>query len=278
MRRNPVVGLLVVACGIGALLQVGRFVFPQSILGSAAAGRVLLSVGGCVKFAALLAATYFAWRCVALLDAGNPARRPWLTLAIAFGFFSLGQATLCYFQTFTGDSPFPSIADLWFMIAYPLLVIALASFVVAYAHSGFPMTGLAPLATVLTMIAAAVAWPLLAPIARTPAAPLATALNLAYPALDLLLLVPTIVLLGLTSRFRGGAVWRIWAALVTGFAFTAIGDIAFAYFSTLNYTHLDPLTHAMYIVAYGSLAVGAAIQYRILAPEREPLHNLATAA
>jgi hypothetical protein len=161
------------------------------------------------------------------------------------------------------------------MISYPLLIVALVLFTAAYAKSGFPMAGLAPLGSALIVIAAAVAWPLLRPIAHEPAAPLATALNLAYPALDLLLLVPTILLLRLTSRFRGGAVWHIWAALVTGFTFTAIGDIAFAYFSTLGYTKIDPLVHALYIVAYGSLAFGTAVQYRLLAPDAATAGNLA---
>jgi hypothetical protein len=277
VRRNPVIALLVVVCAAGVLLQVGRFALPGSVLGSDAAGSVLLVTGGWIKLAALAAATYFASRCVKLLDRENPSRRPWFLLSVGLAFFALGQATLCAYQTFTGDSPFPSIADVWFMISYPLLVLALVSFAIAYTQSGFPMTGLPSLTVGLIIVAAAIAWPLLAPIARTPAPPLATALNLAYPSLDLLLLVPTIVLLGLTSRFRGGAVWRIWAALVTGFLFTAIGDIAFAYFSTLNYTRLDPLTHAMYIVAYGSLAAGTAIQYRILAPDTVPVHNLAAA-
>lgn len=278
MKRNPVITVLMLVCAAVALLHVARFAAPESALGSAPAGTFLLIFAGWIKLAALAAATFYAWRCAALLDRDNPARRPWLVLAIALGFFSLGQATLTWFQTRTGQSPFPSIADAWFMISYPLLIVALAFFIAAYARSGFPVSGLVPLGIGLLVIAAAAAWPLLGPIARTRGAPLAIALNLAYPALDLLLLVPTIVLLRLTIGFRGGAVWHIWAALVAGFAFTAIGDIAFAYFSTLNYTKLDPLTHAMYIVAYGSLAFGTAVQYRLLAPEAPAARDLVSSA
>jgi len=277
VRRNPVIALLLVICATGALLQIARFALPNAVLGTAGAGTVLLVVSGWIKLIALVFAAFYSWRCVALLDRENPARHPWLMLTVALAFFALGQGTLTMYQTFTGDSPFPSIADVWFMISYPLLIVALVSFTVAYAQSGFPMSGLGSLTIALIAVAAIVAWPLLAPIARTPGPLVANTLNVAYPALDLLLLVPTIVLLRLTSRFRGGAVWRIWAALVTGFVFTAIGDIAFAYFSTFNYTHIDPLVHAMYIVAYGSLAAGAAIQYRILAPDTAPVQDLAAA-
>ena len=51
----------------------------------------------------------------------------------------------------------------------------------------------------------------------------------------------------------------------TGFVFTAIGDILFAYFSTLGLTSIDPAVHAMYLVAYGALAAGAMVQRRLLA-------------
>jgi hypothetical protein len=111
----------------------------------------------------------------------------------------------------------------------------------------------------------AVSWPLLVPIVRSADAPLAKTLNLVYPALDLVLLVPAIVLLRITSRFRGGAVWRIWLALLAGFVFTALGDILFAYFSTLGFTQLDPAVHAMYLVAYGGLAAGTMVQRQLLA-------------
>jgi len=269
VRRSPVVAILFAVAAAVALLYVVRFALPASVLGTAAAERPLLIAAGWTKLACLLAATLYAWRCVGMLDGANPARKPWLILSIGLAAFSLGQGTLTFYQTFRGQSPFPSVADIWFMISYPLLVIALVSFASAYAQSGFAMEGMATLAVVLTVVMAAVAWPLLRPIALTPGRPLATALNVAYPALDLLLLIPTIVLLRLASRFRGGAIWRIWAALLAGFVFIALGDLAFAYFSTFGFTRLDPLVHALYLIAYASLAAGAHAQYQLLAPEDE---------
>jgi hypothetical protein len=222
--------------------------------------------GAFVKLASLIVATVFAFRSAHLLKGGNPASRAWLIMGLGLTFFSLGQATLTWYQTRTGAAPFPSAADIWFMISYPLLILALAAFITAYVRSGFPAEGWMAIAAVVAIVATLAGWPLLQPIARTPAAPMAKALNLAYPALDLMMLVPAAVLLWLTSRFRGGAIWHIWLALIIGILATAFGDIAFAYFSTLGLTRLDPLLHAMYIVAYGSLAVSAATQHRLVAP------------
>ena len=269
VRRSPVVAILFVVAAAVALLYVARFALPSTALGSAGAERPLLIAAGWTKLACLIAAALYAWRCVGLLDRTNPARKAWLILSVALAAFALGQGTLTWYQTFLGKSPFPSVADVWFMISYPLLIIALVSFASAYARSGFAMEGMPTLAIVMTVVMAAVAWPLLRPIALTPAEPLATTLNVAYPALDLVLLIPTIVLLRLASRFRGGAIWRIWAALLAGFVFIALGDLAFAYFSTFGVTRLDPLVHALYLIAYASLAAGAHAQYQLLAPEDE---------
>lgn len=274
MKRNPLIALLIASSVAVALLYVALFAFPHSRFSGAA--NLLLIVAAWTKLACLTAATIFAARCAQLLDGSNPARAPWLTLAVGLGFFTLGQGTLTYYQTFRHLSPFPSSADVWFVISYPLLILALVFFVGAYAKSGFLTENLALPAIVLTIGACAVAWPLLGPIARTPGSSLATALNVAYPALDLVLLIPTILLLRLTIRFRGGAVWRLWAALLTGFVFTALGDIAFAYFSTLGYTRIDPLIHTLYLIAYASLAAGTQIQYELLAPESAGLPAIAT--
>ena len=265
MKRNPLLAVVTLACCALAVLYTLRFLAPHSAL--AAADQTLLVIAGWAKLAALVTATLFSVRCVALLDRDNPARLPWLTLAVALAAFAAGQATLTFYQTFTGQSPFPSLADVWFLMSYPLLIVALVMFAVAYAKSGFATTGLIPLGIFSLVAAGLIAIPLLRPIVNTPGAPLAVALNVVYPSLDLLLLVAAIVLLRLTSRFRGGSVWRLWAALLTGFVFTSIGDIVFAYFSTLGLTTLDPIVHALYLIAYASLAVGCGIQWRMYAPE-----------
>ena len=266
MKRQALLITVVGVCAAMTALYLGRLVFASTALDSRVfADHALLVAGGWTKLLALVVAAVFAHRSTALLGEHNAARLPWGLLAAGLTAYSLGQATLVYFQTFRLVTPFPSIADVWFLISYPLLIAGVVTFIAAYARSGFPMEGTAAALLLLVAAAAAVSWPLLAPIARSADAPLAKMLNIVYPALDLVLLVPVVVLLRITSRFRGGAVWHIWCALLAGFVFTAVGDILFAYFSTLHFTRLDPAVHAMYIVAYGGLAVGAMVQRRLLA-------------
>jgi diguanylate cyclase len=266
MKRQSLLVLVVTATVAMALIYLGRLAFGSASLYSGAlTDRRLLMAGGWTKLLALVVAAVFALRSTKLLGGGNAARTPWALLGAGLTALSLGQATLVYFQAFRGVSPFPSIADVWFVIAYPLLVAGVIAFIVAYGRSGFPMRGTTVTFLVFGAAAAAGAWPLLRPIVHSGDALLAKTLNIVYPALDLVLLVPVIVLLRMTSRFRGGAVWHVWCAMLAGFVFTAVGDILFAYFSTLGFSTLDPAVHAMYLVAYGGLAVGAIEQRRLLA-------------
>ena len=261
MKRQLLLILVMTACTLMAILYLGRLVFASA----SHYDRALLIAGGWIKLLALVVAAVFAIRSTVLLGGGNPARVPWGMLAGGLGALALGQATLVYFQTFRHISPFPSIADVWFVIAYPLLVAGVIAFIVASARSGFPMRGTGVMFVLFGAAAIAGAWPILRPIVTSSDALLPKTLNVLYPALDLVLLVPVIFLLVITSRFRGGTVWRVWCAMLAGFVFTAVGDILFAYFSTLGLSSLDPAVHAMYLVAYGGLAVGAMEQRRLLA-------------
>lgn len=265
MKRQSFFLFVVGLCAAMAVIYLGRLAFASSALYSGALDdRALLVVGGFTKLLALVVAAVFAFRSISLLGAGNAARLPWSLLAGGLAALSLGQATLVYFQVRRLPA-FPSIADVWFVIAYPLLIAGVIAFIAAYARSGFPMQGTGALFVILSLAAIAAAWPLLRPIILSSDALLPKTLNIVYPALDLVLLVPVVVLLRITSRFRGGTVWHIWLALLTGFIFTAAGDILFAYFSTLGISRLDPAVHAMFIVAYGGLAAGAMVQRRLLA-------------
>jgi hypothetical protein len=211
-----------------------------------------------------LIASIFALRSAYLLGSGNPARPPWLLLGAGLTSMFIGQALLVGYQLSSGSSPFPSPADFWFVLAYPLIIVALVSFAVTYTRGGFPARGLKPFAIIMVIAAAAIAWPILVPVATAHTGPLSKALNLTYSSLDLLLMVVVAVLLRITSRFRGGAVWPIWLSLLVGFVFTAAGDILFAYLSSLGHNEFDPVIDAMYIIAYGNLAWGALFQERLL--------------
>ena len=251
--------VIVVALGFMA-----RQFAQQSIGGDAATERLFLITGALTKLIALGVAALSAWRVAAGVAREGSARTGWLLLACGLTALALGQAVLTRYQVVRNISPFPSAADILFVLAYPLLIGSMIAFLRSYAASGFPTRDLPILAVIAAIAAIVIAVPLLAPIVRSSGTTLDKALNIAYPALDLILTVPAVLLLRSTSRFRGGAVWKVWAALLAGILLTAAGDIAFAFLTVLGQTHLDPAVHALYILAYGALAAGVLYQSELM--------------
>ena len=113
-------------------------------------------------------------------------------------------------------------------------------------------------------LAAVVAVPILTPVASTGGPLLDRILTVAYPVLDLVLLLPLALLLRVALKLRGSRAGEVWVLILSGIVFLCAGDIFFAYFQSLGETHLDPFVHATFVLAYGLVAGGAHRQLRLL--------------
>jgi hypothetical protein len=252
-----------------ALVAVTPFVLQLGGLATGAGGiEARLYLGNLSKLFFLCLAAASALRTAARFEADNPMRATWGTMAAGFVAFAAGQAVLVTYQLVLRlPSPFPSLADVFFIASYPLLLAALVRAIGAYAETGYPIgTARERGATALAVGAAVVlaGYPALKPVIATPAPALEKFLNVAYPVLDLAVLVPVFILLRIAIRFRGGEVWKVWAGLLTGFVLMCVGDVLFAYFTAMERASLDPLIHVMYILSYASLARGALGQHDLL--------------
>ena len=231
--------------------------------------KALLWIGGLAKILFLVIATGLAWRSSALFERKTPAHTGWRLLYLGFLSASVAQAILVVSQVTAAVPVFlASPADLFFLLSYPLFITALFAFLRAYRESGYPLgTAADRRATVLITAAACalIAALVLRPLLGSAAPALDKTLNIAYTLFDFVLLSPTVLLLRITLRFPGGAVWRIWIALLGGFVFVCAGDILFAWFTGMSMPRLDPVVDLMYIAAYGCLALGTAYQRELLA-------------
>jgi len=162
-----------------------------------------------------------------------------------------------------GETPFPSPGDIFYVLAYPFLIAALLVLLKAYRDAGLPMGSLAGRMLLLAGVAA-VAVLILRPVAATPGPLLDRTLTIAYPVLDLILLVPLVLLLRIALQLRKSRAGEVWLLLLSGFVFLCVGDICFAYFQSLGQEHLDPFVHATFILAYGLIAGGANRQFHLL--------------
>jgi hypothetical protein len=231
--------------------------------------HVLLVVTALAKLAFLVTATVLAARVGKAFGRPHPSGNGWRLMTAGFAACTGAQAVLVWYQlVLRVPSPYPSAADPLFVAGMLLLAAALFGFLRAYTRSELPLTSRREVLTLVAFTApllVALGATLLRPVLASPAPLLEQALNVAYPLLDCLLLVPTLVLARVTSRLRGGAVHRVWTVLLAGFLCTAAGDVAFAYFSTLGMERLDPLVDLLFAASYGLWAWGAGSQHALVA-------------
>ena len=250
--------------GLAVALYVGWAIVPASSLYTEwLNGHRLLAIAAVFKLVYLLAGAAWAFACRDRLEPGNPARPAWFLLSLGLLATFAGQLCLAPFQLVFGETPFPSPGDIFYVLAYPFLIAALLVFLNAYREAGLPMGSLAERAMLVALVGVVAAL-ILRPVAATPGPLLDRILTIAYPALDLVLLVPLVLLLRMALRLRGGNVGEVWLLLLTGFVFMCAGDICFAYFQSLGEEHLDPFVHATFMLAYALVAGGAHRQLRIL--------------
>lgn len=252
-----------------ALLYAGRAVLGDGgLYATALREGVLLRAAAVAKLVLLAMAWLHAHRTAGSLEKDNAARRPWQLFALSMAAFALGQAWLSQHQLRHGVSPFPSPGDAFFVAAYPLMIASFFGFIRTYRDAGYPVGNSgqhALIAGLVAVLAGAIAVPILRPVVAAGGRPIELFLNLAYPTLDFVLLVPMIILMRVAWPFRGGAIFRAWAAILGGVLSLCAGDLLFAWFSMLSETHLDPLLHGAYLVGYVCLALGTRLHRELVA-------------
>jgi cytochrome bd-type quinol oxidase subunit 2 len=266
-RRNPLPWLVLI---LALAVYAGWAAFPASgLYRSVLDPHRLLVLASTLKLVYLLAAAAWAFQCRDRLEADNPARPAWFLLSLGLLSTFAGQLCLAPHQLARNETPFPSVADIFYVLSYPLLIAALLALLKAYREAGLPFGSLAERAAILAVvgvIAAIVAVPILRPVAVAGGPLLDRILTVAYPILDLILLLPLALLLRVALRLRGSHAGEVWLLLLVGFVFLCAGDISFAYFQSLGMQHLDPFVHATYILSYGLIAGGAHRQLELLKP------------
>ena len=265
--KRPVFRAVVVlgVVGSGAVLAPMLGVLPPMSIG---ATRWLFFPAFLAMMAPLSLGCVDAVAIVRRLERDNRARPAWMLLAWWLGGFAAGEAALgTYRYVAMVEPPTPSIGDALFLLGYLPLLAATAMFVRVVATSGFPLgPRWAPLAVGATtaVVLLAVGVPALAPMAHAHAVGAEAVVALAYPALDLIVLVGAAVLLYLTSRFRGGRVWVVWAYILSGFLLLGLADILFAHFILAGASWADPLQTVTFVAGYTLTARGVAAQREIV--------------
>lgn len=152
----------------------------------------------------------------------------WLCFSIGLGLWFLGETTWAIFTLILGvEIPFPSIADIFWLIGYIPIFISLFLYVKSF--SKVLSNRAIYLATIITIILLIVIFTtLIIPIFEFEFST-NTIISSAYPILDVILLY--IAILGLLIFYKG-RIGKSWFFISLGLILYVIGDLFFNYFIT----------------------------------------------
>lgn len=157
------------------------------------------------------------------------ARRAWACIAGATLCYFVGDLTWAVYEVGLGESPFPSPADAFYLVFYPLLLAGLLLFPVASRSARERRQLTLDLGTVFVAGSMAIWYLVLGPTATsTEGGALSAVLSAAYPVGDLVLLfgIATVLARGSTAASRGSL-----QLLMLGLACFVFADVGFGYLS-----------------------------------------------
>jgi len=180
-----------------------------------------------------------------------PRPAAWYFLAAGIGCFVTGDAIFFWYEARDVRTPFPGVPDVVYLLAYPLLFVAVG---IVVRTSGARGTAAWLDAGMWTGGAVVAAWlPLLEPFVHDPSLTIPQRVTaLAYPAMDLVLLL--LVVHQLSSPRRRGTVHRLVLLALTGLL---VADVVFGIRSLDGTYHSGELTDLGWLVSYFGLGAAA---------------------
>lgn len=155
-------------------------------------------------------------------------------MAAGLGFFFAGETMFYLYDFVFHKNPFPSIADLFYLIAYPLILTGLLIEVKMHKPklSEFNKSAVAVMSAVLIVAIAAVTYFGIYKAYDASASGLANFIALSYGVADLIILVPVMYVLKLAFDFKGGKLFNSWILIFFAIVAMLVGDILFASYNT----------------------------------------------
>jgi diguanylate cyclase (GGDEF)-like protein len=192
-------------------------------------------------------------------------RARWVLFGCSAGAWSTGQAVWSYYELVAGrDTPFPSWADLGFLL-FPAL--AVPAVLLEYLHAAWLRRRARILldATMVVVSLVLISWPtaLGATFHQNTDGPTALVVGLAYPCTDVLMLTTIVLLIGRA---------KVCASVVlncAGLALMAVADSAFAYLTASGNYQTGAATDLAWVGAF--LAIGLSALFA--RPERQVSHD-----
>lgn len=186
--------------------------------------------------------------------------RSMLFLTVGVGLLCLGEISWVYFEFITNTDPFPSVADIMYLLAYPFLLLGLIEEIRAIGRdekvnmSSFVKFILYVLGSILVVMVAYFGIYL---AYDGEAALIENLVSIAYGVADLVLVFAGAFVLRLVSEYRGGRLFRSWVTFLAGLSMFLIADILFAeyYDQYENFEYLYRQIDILWMGAYTAYAL-----------------------
>jgi hypothetical protein len=189
-------------------------------------------------------------------------RTGWILLTMGIALYFLGEASWSYIELIMGvEVPFPSIADLFWLLGYIPLFVGLA---IIYQRLAVKLTGrekaiFAIFGLVLILFSYVF---LFRPIVQSSEiSVMEKLLDLVYPTWDIFLAVPALAVLLIYGR---GLLGRTWLFIGLGFLFFTAADLLFSYLTWIGKFKTGSLVDLLWIAGYILIAISAINQIRLV--------------
>jgi diguanylate cyclase len=180
-------------------------------------------------------------------------------LLIAFGlaFWATGELVWYIFKNFMGIDPFPSIADIFFLLAYPLLLtgILYGTRLAQIKWGQVEKRTIAAGIGVVVLLTAAVAYWGIYKAYDLQTGFLENGMAMGYGVADLILIGSLIFSLGTARVFQGGRFGIFWTVVTIGFFFNLVADILFAIYRSPYSKDLKPFMYIDLVWIAGYLLI-----------------------
>ncbi len=206
---------------IGFIILVNSFIFLSSISTRVVYTNLTINVTGAIALCAAIIVL------VRQIREHSGYSKTFGFLAVGLGLWFTAEIIWTYYQLGLGiETPFPSLADAFWLVGYAPLTYHLYRI---YNTVTTKITGKDTIVVVSAMMAAVLAFLLYLVFSISDQHPsvLELIINLAYPVLDAILLIPAIVILW--SFRRGEPAYTHWVMISLFIVFVTVADIGFGY-------------------------------------------------
>lgn len=186
--------------------------------------------------------------------------RVWLFFTLGIVCWLVGDIIWMYNQVIMPlpeELQFPSVADYFWSLGYPLVFIAIAmqlSLAKVKLNSKEILGVLIIIGVSVVISTFTIILPVIESLMGDPTLTVEYWIfSLDYPILDLILLPAAIVL---AMKYRGGEFSKAWSVISLGFLLSAIFDLLFTYFENFGEGYLFLYTDHLYIAYYMILGIG----------------------